>query len=101
MKQAPLDTATALAAQIAVSRARRDGRDIIEALHSEGLLASPAQVRKTKLEALTAFRQSFESWQPREYLRKISKPTVWTPDDMHTAIRQYLSEYIDAFKEEQ
>ena len=101
MKQTPLDIATALAAQIAVSKARRDGRDPIEALHREGLLASPASIKAAKLEALTAFRESFESWRPREYLRKISKPTVWTPDDMHTAIRTYLNEYIDAFKEEQ
>lgn len=95
----PLNVLTGLRAQLIVSKARREGRDEIEALHREGLLLTPGLEKKLKLEALKAFRQSFEGWAPREYLRKVTKPPNWTPDDMHTAIRMYLNEYIKAVEE--
>lgn len=100
MKTAAMDITTALRAQIVLSKARRDGRDEIEALYRAGLLVTPSGIKAFKLDAMTALEDSLESWAPREYLRKVRKTGNYTPDDMYRAIMMYVKEYITAYQEE-
>lgn len=100
MRMTLLDNFTALRAQLTVSKAHRDGRDEIEALHRVGLLVTPSGTKAQKLEALQALSDSLESWAGREYLRKVKKTGSYTPDDMYRAIMMYVSEYIAAYRQE-
>ena len=100
MRTSAPDTLTALTAQVALSRARRDGRDEVEALHREGLLATPARIKEAKLEALRSLEVSLLTRAPREYLRKIRKTGDYTPDDMYRALMMYVDEYLQAYMKE-
>lgn len=100
MKTAAPDIITALRAQIVLSKARRDGRDEIEALYRAGLLVTPSGTKAFKLDALTALEESLESWHPREYLRKVRRAGSYSPDDMYRAMMMYVNEYIAAYREE-
>ena len=76
-------------------RARRNGRDVIEALDVSGVLLTKEREHRIIMEALNELRRDMSQWSASEYLRRVNKTTSPTPRNMYDAIMGYLNDYIE------
>jgi hypothetical protein len=95
MKSDQLDPITFSKAKRVVSAAQSQGYDQIEALHASGLILSPAQRRKIRLEALREFQTVMMTYTTGQFFHQIRvKPEVATAEDLRRSIHQFVNDYI-------
>jgi hypothetical protein len=95
VKQQPLEPEDYLKAHTVLVDALRHGRDWVEALNSTGLLLTPAQDRRIRLEAMQYLVRQVQSWRPAEFLRrKFNASHPCTPADMYSCVLEFLEEHV-------
>lgn len=91
MRVEPLDPDTHAQVAGTVIKALRQGRSPAEALHSAGLILSPAREKAIRVSAMQFVAEELERWRPAEFLRRNNGST---PADLYREIARWLEEHI-------
>lgn len=78
------------------AKARRNGKDAVQALFDENLILTDHMRHLLQMEALQDLRRELDKWRPAEFLRRVTKSAAPTPDDMHRAILGFVDEYLSS-----
>lgn len=98
MKQ-PLDQPSYLRVHWGLEYARRFGVDMAEQLHDLGMILTPAEERRIKLQTLEFILDQISSWRPAEFIRRTDRSgTGATAADVHRNICDFIQEHIDVVK---
>lgn len=96
----PLDQPTYLRIQWGVEYARRFGIDLAEQLHDLGLILTPAEELRLKLQTMEFLLAEISGWRPAEFIRRTDKSgTGATAADVHQRICEFIQDHINAMKE--
>ena len=99
-KPVPVDAFTYTRVSAVLAAARQQGLDPIEHLNRVGLLLTPAQEKRIRLEAMNFVMEQLESWRPAEFLRRRYRNlNVTTQDDLYRCIREWLADHITVVRE--
>lgn len=83
-------------------QAQRTGQDPTELLNKAGLLLTPAQDKRIRLEAMNYLLRQITSWQPHEFLRrKFHAQHSASPADMYICVVEFVEEHIEWWEREQ
>lgn len=98
MKQ-PLDQPSYLRVQWGLEYARRFGIDLAEQLHDLGMILTPAEERRIKIQAMEFLLAEISGWRPAEFIRRTDKTgTGASAADVHRNICEFIQEHIDQVK---
>ena len=96
----PVDPDTYQRTDLLVSMARHRGWDVTEYLNRAGLLLTPAQSKRIRVEALEYILDEMQRWRPAEFLRRHDRSLVTaTPDELYRCIVEWMEDHVTAAKE--
>lgn len=101
MQPRPLDTDFWLRVNQAVIWAQVKGLDQAEYLNKQGLVLSPEQDKRIRLEAMNYLLTQLNNWRPAEFLRRRHLDEPASPADMYRCIVGFIEEHIEWWEREQ
>lgn len=100
MEPKPLDMDMWVRVNQALVWAQMKGYDPAEYLNKQGLLLTPSQDKRIRLEAMQFILNKITDWQPHEFMRR-ANDGAWTPALMYQEIVKFIEEYIAWWEREQ
>ena len=102
MEPKPLEMDSWVRVNQALTWARMKGYDPAEYLNSQGLLLTPEQDKRIRLEAMNYLLARITDWQPHEFLRrKFDAQHSSSPADMYQCVVEFIEENIEWWEREQ
>lgn len=96
-----MDAFTYTRVKAVLEAALREGLDPIEHLNRVGLLLTPAQEKRIKLELLAFIIDQYQNWTPVQFLRRLHRVLdTTTQQDLYRAILGWLEDHQKAVQEE-
>lgn len=80
--------------------ARTFGIDPAEQLHTSGLILTPAEEHRIKIQTMEFLLAEISGWRPAEFIRRTDKTgTGSTAADIHRNICEFVQDHINAARE--
>lgn len=100
MKISPVDPQTYVETVVTIAQARHHGHDVVEALNRAGLLLTPAQDKRIRLEVYSYVLQRMDDLKPHEFLRRRFKQSLEqrTPSDLYECIKDWIGDLREWLK---
>lgn len=94
IRPGPVDTETYVKAIQVIAHTRDRGHDVVEALNRAGLLLTPSQDRRIRLEVYGYLLERMADLRPHEFLRRKYKQTLEqkTPNDLYECIVDWIGD---------
>ena len=94
MKTSPVDPDTYVRAIQVIAYARADGHDVVEALNRAGLLLTPSQDKRIRLEVYSYVLKRMDDLKPHEFLRRRYKHSLEqkTPNDLYECVKDWIGD---------
>lgn len=97
MARQPVDEKTYQMALACIKASFVQGTDPVERLQRHGLLLTPAEDRRIRLEAMKFILEQMTDWSPAQFLRRNHRVLeATTQSDLYICIRQWLEDHIAA-----
>ena len=100
VKPGPIDPDTYVKVNAVITSARVRGLSLIEELNRIGLLLTPAQDKRIRLEAMSFIADQMSNWSPVEFLRRKHRNlNVTTQQDLYNCIYEWIVDHITHVRE--